>query len=75
MKYLMIITFLFLVSLPTLAYEFGIDRLREPEIITKLQGKNLAVLTHAAAKTKNGVHLIDEEIAAFKKRRLPYLIY
>lgn len=60
MKNLILSLLLLVVSLPSFALEFGIDRLREPEIIAKLQNKNLAVLTHAAAKTKTGIHLIDE---------------
>lgn len=49
----------FLVSLSTLALDYGIDRLSEETVAAKLSGKNLAVLTHAAGKNKLGLHLID----------------
>lgn len=39
--------------------EFGIDRLGEAPVANILSGKNLAVLTHAAGKAKDGTHLID----------------
>jgi uncharacterized protein YbbC (DUF1343 family) len=42
-----------------MALDYGIDRLSESEIAQKFNGKNLAVLTHSAAKTKTGIHLID----------------
>ncbi len=50
---------MFLVSLSVLALDYGIDRLDEAEIAKKFEGKSLAVLTHAAAKSKDGIHLID----------------
>ncbi len=50
---------LFLLSFGSFAYDYGIDRLDEKDVASKLAGKNLAVLTHAAARSKTGVHLID----------------
>lgn len=47
------------VCLPTFALDFGLERLNETGISEKLAGKNLAVLTHAAAVSKSGEHLID----------------
>jgi len=49
----------FLISFSAMALDYGIDRLSEGEIAQKLTGKNLAVLTHSAAKSKSGIHLID----------------
>ena len=46
--------------LPVFAMDYGIDRLHEIEVAEKLKGKNLAVLTHAAGRSKLGFHLIDE---------------
>lgn len=46
-------------SFSCFSLEYGIDRLDEAEIATKFEGKTLAVLTHAAAKSKNDIHLID----------------
>lgn len=54
---LLLISILF--GLPAFALDFGIDRLNEPAIASLLANKNLAVLTHAAGKAKNGEHLID----------------
>ena len=48
-----------LTSFSALSLDYGIDRLDEAEIAKKFEGKNLALLTHAAAKSKDGVHLID----------------
>jgi len=39
--------------------DYGIDRLDEANVSKIFEGKKLAVLTHAAAKSKSGVHLID----------------
>jgi uncharacterized protein YbbC (DUF1343 family) len=50
---------LLIFSFSTLALDYGIDRLEENEVHTLLDGKNLAVLTHAAARNKEGDHLID----------------
>jgi uncharacterized protein YbbC (DUF1343 family) len=50
---------LILLSFKVLAIDYGIDRLSEIEIQSKLIGKRLAVLTHAAGQDKNGQHLID----------------
>ncbi len=44
---------------PSHAYEYGIDRLSEPTVVALIQGKKLAVLTHAAGRAKSGDHLID----------------
>lgn len=49
----------FLFSFSALALNYGIDRLGEAQIAAKFTGKNLAILTHAAGKDKNGTHLID----------------
>lgn len=50
---------LLLLSYSSFAVEYGLDRLNSPEVMEKLEGKTLAVLTHAAAKDKKGEHLID----------------
>lgn len=39
--------------------DYGIDRLDEASVAKKFEGKQLAILTHAAAKSKQGIHLID----------------
>lgn len=59
MKILSFLAF-FLLSISAWALDYGIDRLSEAEVAMKLQGKNLAVLTHAAGLDKNGAHLIDQ---------------
>jgi uncharacterized protein YbbC (DUF1343 family) len=51
--------FLSIFSLSCFALDYGLDRVNEPAIAAKIQGKTLAVLTHAAARTKAGEHLID----------------
>lgn len=48
-----------LASFSALALDYGIDRLDEGDVAKKFEGKKLALLTHAAAKSKGGVHLID----------------
>jgi uncharacterized protein YbbC (DUF1343 family) len=48
-----------LMSFSVMALDYGIDRLDESEVAQKFVGKNLAVLTHAAGKSKDGTHLID----------------
>lgn len=48
-----------LLSFSAFSLDYGIDRLGESVIAEKLSGKNLAVLTHAAGKAKDGTHLID----------------
>jgi uncharacterized protein YbbC (DUF1343 family) len=58
MKIILILT-LFILSPLTLALDYGIDRLQEPEIRLLLQNKKLAVLTHAASRDSEGQHLID----------------
>lgn len=50
---------IFSLSCTLLAMDYGIDRLDEPAVMKNFEGKNLAVLTHAAAKSKDGTHLID----------------
>lgn len=47
------------ISFSALALDYGIDRLDEAQVVKIFEGKNLAVLTHAAAKSKVGIHLID----------------
>jgi uncharacterized protein YbbC (DUF1343 family) len=52
--------FFFFLTLSSLsAMDFGIDRLHLPQYQDLLKDKKLAVLTHAAAKNKDGLHLID----------------
>ncbi|MBY0517214.1 MAG: DUF1343 domain-containing protein [Bacteriovoracaceae bacterium] len=50
-----------LLAFPVLsfAYDFGIDRLTESEVVNLLQDKKLAVLTHSAGVDKTQTHLID----------------
>jgi len=50
---------LFFFSLSSFALEYGIDRLEKAEFDHLFVGKKLAVLTHAAAQSENGTHLID----------------
>lgn len=50
---------LFTLSCSLFSMDYGIDRLDEAEVARLFEGKNLAVLTHAAAKSKDGTHLID----------------
>lgn len=50
---------MFVFSLSAFSLEYGIDRLGEAQVANLLSGKNLAVLTHAAGKSKDGTHLID----------------
>lgn len=59
-----------LISAPTYALDYGIDRLNEASIAEKLSGKNLAVLTHAAAKSKSGEHLIDILYKSFSLKKI-----
>lgn len=56
---ILIAMLLLLSSYASYSLDYGIDRLDETAIAEKLEGKNLAVLTHAAAKSKQGIHLID----------------
>ena len=56
---LILTLFISIFSLSCLALDYGLDRLNEPAISAKIHGKTLAVLTHAAARTKSGEHLID----------------
>lgn len=46
-------------SFSAFSLDYGIDRLDEAEVAQKFEGKKLALLTHAAAKSKDGIHLID----------------
>ncbi len=46
-------------SFACFSLDYGIDRLDEVAVAKKFEGKNLAILTHAAAKSKDGIHLID----------------
>ena len=46
-------------SFSAFGLNYGIDRLDESGFAHYFEGKNLAVLTHAAAKSKSGIHLID----------------
>jgi uncharacterized protein YbbC (DUF1343 family) len=46
-------------SFSAFCLDYGIDRLDEVEVAKKFEGKSLALLTHAAAKSKTGIHLID----------------
>ncbi len=69
MKFLTLILF-GLVSFKAQGLDYGIDRLQEAWVSEKLQGKNLAVLTHAAGKSQNGVHLIDELHHHFKLKKI-----
>ena len=57
-------------SFQALALDYGIDRLDEAEIAQKLEGKSLAVLTHAAGKNKNGIHLIDSIHQKFSLKKI-----
>lgn len=59
-----------LVSFPSFALDYGLDRLGEPAIAAKLAGKNLAVLTHAAARSKKGEHLIDILFKSFSLKKI-----
>lgn len=61
---------LLLLSLSTLALDYGIDRLDEASIAHKFEHKNLAVLTHAAARTKDGIHLIDHLHQKFNLKKI-----
>lgn len=61
---------LFLLSYSTLAIDYGLDRLSTPEVSAKLSGKKLAVLTHAAGRDKNGLHLIDLLFKSFTLKKI-----
>jgi uncharacterized protein YbbC (DUF1343 family) len=58
MKLILLFATLF-IMLPVFALDYGIDRLQEFEVAEKLKGKRLATLTHAAGRSKDGLHLID----------------
>jgi uncharacterized protein YbbC (DUF1343 family) len=61
---------LFLISLPSFALDYGLDRLSEASVAEKLVGKNLAVLTHAAAVSKSGDHLIDLLFKSYSLKKI-----
>lgn len=69
MRSIILILCLFLTS-QVYALSYGIDRLHENEIVLKLQGKKLAVLTHAAGADKNGTHLIDLLFQNFSLKKI-----
>jgi uncharacterized protein YbbC (DUF1343 family) len=50
---------IFIFSLNSFAIEYGIERIEKSGFDHLFVGKKLAVLTHAAAQTENGTHLID----------------
>lgn len=50
--------------------DYGIDRVMEASVRTQLAGKNLALLTHAAAKDKKGRHLIDLLFDAYAIKKI-----
>lgn len=61
---------LFLLSYSAFAMDYGLDRLSTPEVSAKLSGKKLAVLTHAAGRDKNGLHLIDLLFNSFTLKKI-----
>jgi uncharacterized protein YbbC (DUF1343 family) len=60
----------FIIMLPVFAMDYGIDRLQEIGVAEKLKDKNLAVLTHAAGRSKQGHHLIDELHQNFNLKKI-----
>ncbi len=52
------------------AIDYGIDRLSEASVSRLLEGKNLAVLTHAAGRNKAGAHLIDLLFKEYRLKRI-----
>ena len=69
MKYILSFISLF-IMLPVFALDYGIDRLHEIEVTEKLKGKRLAALTHAAGRSKDGRHLIDELHQNFNLKKI-----
>lgn len=69
MQKLLFFTLLF-VSFSSFALDYGLDRLSDPAVMEKLEGKTLAVLTHAAAKDKKGEHLIDILFRSFTLKKI-----
>lgn len=59
-----------LTSLNSFAIDYGLDRLGTPKVSAKLSGKKLAVLTHAAGRDKNGLHLIDLLFRGFTLKKI-----
>lgn len=69
MNKLLFFTLLFM-SFSSFALDYGLDRLSDPAVMEKLEGKTLAVLTHAAAKDKKGEHLIDILFRGFSLKKI-----
>lgn len=69
MNKLLFFTLLFM-SFSSFALDYGLDRLNDPAVMEKLEGKTLAVLTHAAAKDKKGEHLIDILFRSFSLKKI-----
>lgn len=59
-----------LITFSAFSMDYGLDRLNDPEIREKLNGKNLAVLTHAAARDKAGEHLIDLLFRSYSLKKI-----
>lgn len=57
-------------SFSAFGLNYGIDRLDESGFAHYFEGKNLAVLTHAAAKSKSGIHLIDHLHQKFALKKI-----
>lgn len=55
---------------PAYGLEYGIDRVGESEVARLLEGKKLAVLTHAAGRSKTGVHLIDLLFRGYQLKKI-----
>jgi uncharacterized protein YbbC (DUF1343 family) len=55
---------------PVQAYDYGIDRLVEPEVVSRLEGRRVAVLAHAASVDREGRHLIDLVYPRFKLKKI-----
>jgi uncharacterized protein YbbC (DUF1343 family) len=55
---------------PGFAYDFGIDRLREPEVLSRLEGRRVAMLVHAASVDRDGTHLIDLMYPRFQVKKI-----
>jgi uncharacterized protein YbbC (DUF1343 family) len=70
MKKLILILTLALISSSAFSMEYAIDRLAEPAIAKKLEGKVLGLLTHAAARSKKNEHLIDILFHSFTLKRI-----
>ncbi len=55
---------------PGFAYDFGIDRLREPEVLSRLEGQRVAMLVHAASVDRDANHLIDLLYPRFNVKKI-----